>query len=214
MTTLLLIRHGRNDWVGQRLAGWTPDIHLNDAGRQQANALVERLEEAPLTAIYSSPLERAQETAQPLARHRGLPVRTVADLGEVHYGDWQGRALKELAATELWQQVQRFPSRTRFPQGETLMEAQGRVVRALEELIQEHADDRAVLAVFSHGDVIKAAIAHYAGLHLDLFQRLMISPASISVLALGGAGPHLIRLNDTGRLSFRPPKSEEKNEAE
>jgi probable phosphoglycerate mutase len=209
MTILLLIRHGSNDWVGQRLAGWTPEVHLNEVGQRQADALIEQLADVPLTAIYSSPLERAQETAAPLAQHRGLPVTTVADLGEVRYGAWQGRALKELAKTELWQQVQRFPSRTRFPQGESLMEAQGRVVQALEELVQEHPGDDAVLAAFSHGDVIKAAIAHYMGLHLDLFQRLVISPASVSVLVLGKSGPHLIRLNDTGKLSLQPPKSEE-----
>jgi len=195
---LMLVRHAQNDWVGERLAGWTPGVHLNEEGRQQAGALGRRLAHLPLTAIYSSPLERAVETAQAIAIHHGLEIEILADLGEVRYGEWTGKSLKELAETELWPVVQVHPSGARFPQGENLRQVQARAVAALDALRQTHPNETDVVAVVSHADVIKAVLAHYAGLHLDLFQRLVISPASFSVVRFTLFGPRIVCLNDTG----------------
>ncbi|MFZ5917399.1 MAG: MSMEG_4193 family putative phosphomutase [Chloroflexota bacterium] len=195
---LMLVRHAQNDWVGERLAGWTPGVHLNEEGRQQAETLGRRLAHLPLTAIYSSPLERAVETAQAIAIHHGLEIEILEDLGEVRYGEWTGKSLKELAKTELWPVVQVHPSGARFPQGENLRQVQARAVAALDVLRQTHPGETDVVAVVSHADVIKAVLAHYAGLHLDLFQRLVISPASFSVVRFTRFGPRIVCLNDTG----------------
>ncbi len=199
MTTMLLIRHAANDWVGERLAGWTPGVHLNTLGHQQAQGLADRLAHTALQAIYSSPLDRARETAAPLANRLGLPVQVEAGLAEVQYGQWTGEALQDLRDTDLWRVLMLTPSLARFPDGESLGEVQNRVVATLERLRQRHAQE--TIAVVSHADVLKAAVAHYTGLHLDLFQRLVISPASVSVIQFGGPGfPRLVRFNDTGEM--------------
>ncbi|MFN8474324.1 MAG: MSMEG_4193 family putative phosphomutase [Anaerolineae bacterium] len=211
MTELLLIRHAVNDFVKTgRLAGWTPGVHLNDEGRAQADALAERLAELPIAAIYTSPLERAIETAEPLARVRGLPLRIVDAVGEVKYGEWTGGELKELSKHELWHGVQYFPSITRFPAGETIAEMQARAVGQCEAIHVSHPDD--IVAVVSHADVIKAIVAYYVGVHLDLFQRLFIAPASMTWLHLGKGGPRLIVLNDTGSIP-KPPERQAQDTA-
>lgn len=206
MTTLLLIRHGLNDWVGGRLAGWTPGVHLNDAGKAQADALVARLADVPLAAIYSSPLERAVETAQPLAAARGLPIRVVENVGEVRYGEWTGGELKELSKHELWPGVQFYPSGTRFPGGETLGEVQMRAVAALDALRAQHPKD--TIAVVAHADLIKLVAAYYLGMHTDLFQRLVINPASITAFSYTPMGPRMLVYNDGGSLDILKPKAE------
>lgn len=212
MPTLLLIRHAANDWLGsKRLAGWTPGVRLNERGRQQAAELAERLAPLAITAIYSSPLERAVETAEAVAGRLGLAVGIEPDLGEVRYGDWEGRVLDEVSKTEMWPGVQFYPSGTRFPGGETLHEVQARAVRALERIAGRHAGKNDVVAVVSHADVIKAVLAHFAGMHLDLFQRLVVSPASVSIVQFTGLAPRLLRLNDDGPL--RLPVEEEPAEA-
>ena len=202
MTHLLLIRHALNDWVGNRLAGWTPGVHLNDKGRAQASALARRLADWPLEAIYSSPLERAVETAEAVASQHGLPVIVLDGLGEAHYGDWTGKSIKELSKTPEWLQVQFNPSSARFPGGESLGEMQARAVAAVEGLRQAHP--QGVLAVISHADVIKAVTAYYAGVHMDLFQRLVVDTASVTWIEFGRHGPRVLRLNDSGELA--PPK--------
>jgi probable phosphoglycerate mutase len=204
MTDLLLIRHAVNDWVGDRLAGWTPGVLLNEAGREQADALARRLADWPIEAIYSSPLERALETARAVAEPRALAVQIEEGVGESRYGDWTGQPLKELAKTPEWQTIQFAPSLARFPGGEGLAEMQARAVAAIDCLRIRHP--KGVMAVFSHADVIKAVVAHYAGIHLDLFQRIVVDPASISWIHFTPYGPRLIRLNDTGLLA--PPKPE------
>ena len=206
MTTLLLIRHGLNDWVGGRLAGWTPGVHLNDAGKAQAEALVARLSEVPLAAIYSSPLERAVETAQPLAAARGLPIRVVENVGEVRYGEWTGGELKELSKHELWPGVQFYPSGTRFPGGETLGEVQMRAILALDGLRDQHPKD--TIAVVAHADLIKLVAAFYLGMHTDLFQRLVINPASVTAFTYTPMGPRMLVYNDIGSLDILKPKAE------
>jgi probable phosphoglycerate mutase len=207
VTLLLLIRHGTNVWVHGRLAGWTPGVHLNDEGKRQAAALSARLAFLPLDAIYASPLDRTVETAQAIAAPRGMPLRLVEGLGEVKYGEWQGAELKELYKHELWPGVQFYPSGTRFPGGETLGEAQVRMVATLDALRAQHP--KGVIAVVSHADIIKLAVAYYIGLHIDLFQRLEISPCSATALAFTRMGPRMLAYNDLGSLEHLKPKPEE-----
>ena len=195
MRLLLLLRHAVTTQTGARLSGWTPGLHLSAAGREQAGALAERLGPVPLDAVYASPLERCQETAAVVAGAKGLKVDTLEDMGEVRYGDWTGRTLKELAREPLWRVVQATPSAARFPEGESIYEMQARAVLAVERLREAHPSQ--TVAVCSHADVIKAVACHYLGMHLDQFQRLAVSPASVTALAFGPA-PVLVRLNDTG----------------
>ncbi len=201
MTHLLLIRHGANDAQKEHiLAGWTPGLHLNQTGQAQAQALAQRLSSVEIAAIYASPLERTQETAEIVAtHHHHLPVITREGLGEVRYGRWTGQSLEQLRQRKLWRTVQITPSQAQFPGGERMYEMQTRIVSELEHLHAQHP--KQTIAVISHADVIKAAVAHYVGLHLDLFQRLVISPASLTTVALGGSMPHLLCLNDTGHLA-------------
>jgi probable phosphoglycerate mutase len=196
MTVFLLIRHALTDAVGTAVSGWLPGVHLNAAGRQQAARLAERLAPARIDAIYSSPLERAMETAGEIARRRGLPVLPCEAAGEVRAGDWTGRSFNELEGLPGWRRFNALRSLGRIPGGELMLETQLRIVRELECLRERHPD--AHVAVVSHGDVIKAAVAYLAGIPLDLFQRLEISPASLSVVSIDEHMPRILRLNDTG----------------
>jgi probable phosphomutase (TIGR03848 family) len=194
---LLLIRHGENDYTRTgKLAGLAPGVHLNEAGRTQAQALAERLRPAPIKAIYTSPLERAQETALPLASAQKLPLRLCEALQEINVGEWAGRSLKSVARTNLWRDVQYRPSRAQFPGGETFLAAQARAVGAVEQIARDHPRD--LVAAVTHADIIKLVVAHYLGQPLDLFQRLVIGTASITLLRLGQGQPALVKLNDTG----------------
>jgi probable phosphoglycerate mutase len=200
MTNLLLIRHGANDLQKKHvLAGWTPGIHLNQEGREQAEALARRLASVDIAAVYSSPLERTVETAEIVASPHKLQVSIREGLGEVRYGRWSGEPLERLRKKKMWRAVQFTPITVRFPSGEALREMQSRVVAELESLRAQHP--KQTIAVVSHADVIKASVAHYIGLHLDLFQRLIVGPASLTVLSLGDPVPHLVCLNDNGHLS-------------
>jgi probable phosphoglycerate mutase len=193
-TYVLLIRHGENEYVStHRLAGRTPAVHLNEKGHGQARELVTLLDGQRIDAIYSSPLERCHETAAPLAAARGLPVQPLAGVVEVDYGKWQGQDLRELGKLPEWQQVQHYPSSFRFPAGETLREVQTRSVATLERICHDHPDQ--VVAVFSHGDVIRTTLAHFLGVPLDLFQRIVISTASVSVLAFHDGRPSILGMN-------------------
>jgi probable phosphomutase (TIGR03848 family) len=198
MTTLILIRHGHTDSADKKLTGWLPDVHLNETGQKQAQELPARLARVEIAAIYSSPLERTLETAQPLAKARGLRIHRVNDLGEVKFGEWQGQTLKVLSNKKEWKIVQAAPSTFQFPDGESFRETQSRAVGAIEKIVADHAKDTVV--AFSHGDVIKLIVAYYSGIALDNFQRIAISPASISVIELCPFGARLGRLNDTGPL--------------
>lgn len=196
MTQVFFIRHGSTDSADKRLTGWSRGVHLNARGQAQAEALPGRLARVPLEAIYSSPLERALETALPLATAKGLKVRQRHGLIELNTGEWTGRSLRALARLKHWRVVQTAPSVARFPGGESLREAQARAVAELEALQEEHP--KGAIAVVSHGDIIKLAIAHYAGLHIDLFQRLVIAPGSISLVHFDSGSPRIVRLNDVG----------------
>ena len=197
MTTFLLIRHGENDWTGRRLPGWAPGVNLNARGRAQAQALAQLLRPVRLAEICSSPLPRTMETARPLARAKGLPVRRLRGLAEMQVGAWEGQSLRRLSRSALWPIIQRTPSLARFPGGESFPEAQARIVAALEDLRRRHPAPRAIIACFSHADMIKLAVAHYIGLPLDLFQRLGVEPASITALHVGNGRAFLARLNDS-----------------
>ena len=199
MATLVLVRHATTAATGKRLGGWTPGVHLDDRGVQQAEATAARLAEQPVAAVYSSPLERTRDTARLIARPHGLRVRTRKGLGEVDYGDWTDQPLGQLRRRKAWRVVQSTPSRMTFPGGESIRAAQARAVDTTEELAAAHPDDTIVCV--SHADVIKAVVAHHLGMPLDAFQRLTVAPASITVLELPVEGhPVLLRCNDTGQL--------------
>lgn len=189
MALLLLIRHGENSLVGKRLAGRKPGVHLNEHGRQQAEAAARVLAKASLKAIYSSPLERAMETAAPLAESLGLAVEVRPGLIEIDYGDWQGRTLKQLHHFKLWKVVQEQPSAMRFPGGETLVEAQQRIVQELESIVAG-LEEKDVAACFSHGDPLRLAVAHFLGLPLDRFQHLGMDTAALTVAFFGKHGAY------------------------
>ncbi len=205
ITTLLLVRHAVTAQTGPMLSGRTPGIDLSDTGRTQAEAVAQRLASLPVTAVYASPIERTTQTAEAIARHHGMVVRPLPGVIEADYGEWTGGKLAELAKTELWKTVQLAPSRASFPGGESLAGMQARMVTALEEVATEH--EGSVIVVVSHADPIKAAIAHYTGVHLDLFQRIVVSPASVTAVALSAHGAALLKCNDTGDLSDVVPPS-------
>ena len=198
MALLLLVRHAVTEATGRRLSGSTPGIHLSPEGEAQAERLAERLAALRLDAVYASPLERCVETARAIAQPRRLLVRPIPELEEVGYGRWTGRSLAQLTRTALWKKVQQSPSSVRFPGGETLVEAQRRGVSALEMLAARH--QTGTVAAVSHADLIRLALAHYAGVHIDLFQRIVVSPASVSAVLLGDRIPRILRVNDTGSL--------------
>jgi probable phosphomutase (TIGR03848 family) len=205
MVQFLLVRHAINEWVKTgKLAGWTPGVHLNDDGRKQAEALGERLSTEKITAIYSSPLERTMETAEAIAKHHpDLTVQQESGIGEVRYGKWEGKKIKKLAKKKKWQIVQHVPSRMTFPKGESMRGTQMRAVDTIENLYAQYKDDEnAVIVLVFHADLIKMVVAHYLGVHLDLFQRIVISPASITRLLLDDGRPFLATVNDT---SHNPP---------
>lgn len=214
-TRLMLIRHAVTAQTGPLLSGRTPGIDLSDKGREQAKALGERLSKLPIAIVYASPIERTTQTAAAVAEHHGLEVQSLPGVLEADYGEWTGGKLSDLAKTDLWKTVQRSPSRARFPNGESLAEMQARMVVALEDVVARHHGQ--LVVVVSHADPIKAAIAHYTGVHLDLFQRIVVSPASVTVFELGEHGAAMIKCNDTGSLDellAPPPKADASDESD
>lgn len=201
MATIVLVRHGVTGATGTRLGGRTP-APLSDGGRLQADAAAARLARSGTTfaGVHSSPVVRALETAAPIADRLDLEVEETRGVAEFDYGEWTDRTLKQVRRTNAWRWVQRTPSRFTFPGGESFRAAQQRAVDAVEELVARYTERQNVVVV-SHADVIKALVAHYAGVPLDLFQRLVISPASLTVLAVPRDGdPRLLTMNDTAHL--------------
>jgi probable phosphomutase (TIGR03848 family) len=209
MSTLLLVRHGLTKMTGPVLAGRTPGVHLDERGQKQAAAVAERIAVLPLAAIVTSPLERCVETAETIrAAQAGEPKWQVDErLIECGYGDWTGKAIKDLAKDPLWKVVQAQPSAVRFPGGEGLAEMAARAVAAVRDWDQRLGDDAVWLAC-THGDIIKAVVADALGLHLDQYQRIVPDPCSVSVIRYTSTRPYVIRVNDVGGdLSpFAPPK--------
>lgn len=167
---------------------------MSDEGRKQAEIAAEGLAHVEFDAIYSSPIDRTMETARAIADRQTAPVKVRKGLGEVEYGAWTNRSLKTLAKTKLWEQVQRFPSAARFPDGESLREVQSRAIAEIEKIVAEHPKGR--VCCVSHGDVIRLIAAHYLGVHIDLYQRIVIGPASVSVISITPHGPYVIALNN------------------
>ncbi|MGO4119618.1 MSMEG_4193 family putative phosphomutase [Arthrobacter sp. YAF16] len=195
-TLLLLVRHGETPTTGMVLPGRAPGLHLSDRGRAQAERVSERLSGLPVDALYSSPLERACETAEPTAVRTGLAVKHDNGLLECDFGEWTGAAIADLAVLPEWQTVQHSPSAFRFPNGESFPEMQARIVGAMEALREAHAGG--VVVCFSHADPIKAAVAHALGTPLDLFQRIVISPGSVSAITfVDGQDPAVHMVNST-----------------
>jgi probable phosphomutase (TIGR03848 family) len=217
VTTVILLRHGRTTAnTGGVLAGWTPGIGLDETGQAQVQAVAARLALVPLAAIVSSPLERCVQTASAVAEGRELAVQTDERLGEARYGDWTGRPLKELVKEPMWKVVQQHPSAAVFPgpEGEGLAQTQARAVAAVREWNATLGPDAVWLAC-SHGDVVKAVLADALGLHLDAFQRIVVDPASISVITYTDTRPFVIRMNDTGGdvAALIPPKKTRRRRA-
>jgi probable phosphoglycerate mutase len=199
MTLLLLVRHGHTDAAGRRLTGWSPGVHLNERGREEAEALVGRLGELAIDAIYSSPLERCRETATPLATARRLSVRIRKGLIETGYGDWTGRTISQLRRTKLWRTVERTPSAVRFPGGESLIEVQARTVEEVRRIAADHPTG--IVVVVSHADPIRLFIAHVGGAHVDHLHRFVVDTASVSAVSLDDGAGRLLKVNDTGGLA-------------
>jgi probable phosphomutase (TIGR03848 family) len=203
VTLLLLIRHGHTPTAGKVLTGWERGVHLTEGGRQQAEALARRLDGIPLAAIYSSPLERCRETAAPLAAALRLSVHVRRDVIETGYGEWTGRSIRQLTRTKLWRTLQRSPSAIRFPGGESLRDVQTRAVDAVLAIAEEHPNG--TVAVVTHADPVRLVLAHFAGMHLDQFERLAVEPCSISAVAVHDGHARILKVNDTGDLSSLVP---------
>jgi probable phosphomutase (TIGR03848 family) len=198
MTTFLLIRHALCDPIGRSISGRQPGIHLNDEGKRQAEQLADRLAGLPLSGLYSSPLERAQETAEAVAARHRLKVQTLDGLQEIDFGSWTGKTLAELDPLPDWRAFNSFRSGTRIPGGENMAEVLSRVLRELDRLRQQHPAPGALVGVVSHGDVLRVLLAHALGVSLDLMQRLELSPASVSIIAVEDYGPRVLLVNSTG----------------
>ncbi|NKQ52107.1 MSMEG_4193 family putative phosphomutase [Amycolatopsis sp. K13G38] len=202
MATVILLRHGRSSANGSGvLAGRMPKVGLDETGRTQAKALLDRLAKVPLAEAVVSPLLRCKQTLAPLLDDRGIERTVEPRLSEVDYGDWTGRELKTLVKEPLWRVVQAHPSAAVFPGGEGLAGMQARAVAAIREhdaRITAAHGDHAVWVVCSHGDVLKAIVADALGQHLDSFQRIVVDPASVSVVRYTETRPFVLRVNDHG----------------
>ena len=203
---MLLVRHGQTPTTGKLLPGRAPGLHLSETGQAQAEAVGRRLAAQPklkVEAIYASPLERTRETAGFIAKALGMKVKLDKGLLEADIGDWTGQELKAVAKTPEWKIVHSYPSGFRFPGGESFVEMQTRTVSALERLRKAHPG-QTIVAV-SHADTIKAAVAHALGTHLDLFQRIVISPCSVTAISYGDTGPIVLSVNSVGDLKTVKP---------
>lgn len=197
---VLLVRHGKTPTTGSVLPGRAGGLHLSPEGATQAERVAGRIAElaTPPAAVYASPLERTRETAAPIARALGLRVRTERGLVECDMGEWTGARLPRLSKTRTWATVQHWPAGFRFPAGESFAEMAVRANEAVLRLVAAHPG-RTVVAV-SHADPIKAVLAGAAGIPLDLFQRLVVSPCSVSAVVFHAAGPHVLCVNSTAAL--------------
>ncbi|HTX79122.1 MAG TPA: histidine phosphatase family protein [Longilinea sp.] len=206
MPTLFLIRHGENDFTGKRLAGCRPGVHLNAKGQEQARQLTGYLADVPFTAIYSSPLERAVETAQPLAERCGLPLQHHNGLLEVDFGRWQGLTFRYLRRLPDWKDLYKQADTFCFPGGETIAAAQQRVVAALDEIASKHSE-KDVIACVSHSDSIRLAVTHYLHMPLSGFHQLRVDLVSVTVLMLDKGMAYLAAFNcPPGGINFSKPR--------
>ncbi len=226
LTVILLVRHGTTTTTGKELPGRAPGLHLAESGRAQAQAVAARIAAlAPgnggngstpggrgragrrkarrIAAVYSSPLERTRETAQPIAEAVGCDVRVDDGLLELDVGSWTGLELKAATKRPEWATIQRYPSGFAFPDGESFLAMQARMVGTLDRLRTAHPGE--TIVAVSHADPIRAAVAHAMGTHLDLFQRVVISPCSLTAIAYGDGGPMVLTVNTTGDATSLVP---------
>jgi probable phosphomutase (TIGR03848 family) len=194
-TLVLMVRHGKTPTTGAKLPGRAPGLHLADEGVAQAEAAAERIRPLPVAAVYASPLERTRETAAPIAKAVGKRVRTDDGLLELDVGDWTEKRLADLSRRKEWTTVQRYPSGFTFPGGESFTDMHARITGAIRRLVERHPGE--TIVVVSHADPIRAALADAMGSHLDLFQRLVVGPCSISAVLYGGGGPIVLATNTT-----------------
>ena len=200
-TIVLLIRHGQTPTTGQVLPGRAPGLHLAPRGHEQARDVSSRLEGLDLQAVYSSPMERAQETAAPTVAAQEQELLIDDGLIECDFGQWTGEKLTELNKLPAWKEVQNSPSTFRFPDGESFVEMQERMVESVTAIAQRHPGE--VIAAFSHADTIKAAVAHFVGTPLDSFQKIHIDTASVSAVEFGKEHTRMLLTNSrTGSLSY------------
>lgn len=213
VTQILLIRHAVNEYVATgKLAGRLDGVHLNDDGKLQAKALGKRLADAPIKHIYHSKLDRTQETAEAIhVHHPNIPLEVNDGILEVDYGDWQDMKINDLRKRKMWEVIQEYPTRAYFPDGESMRAVQNRVIDEIESLVKKHPNQ--MIALVFHADLIKMTVAHYLGVHLDNFQRIVISPASISTLILGHSRPFVGNVNDIAHVQEldRQKKKEQNN---
>jgi probable phosphoglycerate mutase len=196
-TVVLLVRHGQTPTTGTSLPGRAKGLHLSDKGQAQAEGVAERIGRLrTLGAVYTSPLERTRETAAPIGRAVGQRPRVDRGLLECDFGNWTGQSLKDLRKLAEWKTVQRYPSGFRFPDGESFAEMQTRMTGALRRLVAQHPGE--TIVAVSHADPIKAAVADSLGTHLDLFQRIVIAPCSVTAIWFGAEGPAVLTTNSTG----------------
>jgi broad specificity phosphatase PhoE len=193
LTRLVFVRHADHGLLGRRLVGRTSGVRLSPDGERDAEALAERLAVAPIRALYCSPLERARATARPLAARLGLDARVADELNEVDFGDWSDRSFSDLDEGAEWRRYNSFRSGVRAPGGESISDVLSRVLDLVHRLCSDHGEQ--MVALVSHGDVIKTTLAYYLGVPLDLFQRIEISPASISIVRIGRYGPEVLLIN-------------------
>lgn len=194
MATFLFIRHGLNDFTGKKLIGRLPGIHLNEVGENQAVAIADYLRDTAITAIYSSPLERASETALPLARQKNLPIIFHEGLSEVDFGKLQGKTSKQLKNMKIWEIVHNTPTQVQFPGGETLIQSQQRVVSFIEEISPGYGE-KDIIACFSHSDIVRLMLANYLCIPMDIFHRLTIDTGSITTLRHSAKGIRVLGMN-------------------
>jgi probable phosphoglycerate mutase len=194
-TTFLLVRHAQHDYRVDALAGRLPNIHLSGEGQKQAGRLAQTLASLPVRAVYSSPLERTRDTARQIADCFDLPVQLSEALNEIDFGDWTGKTFQELSASPAWQQWNALRSRASIPNGESMLAVQARAVAALEEWRARHTGE--LVVVVSHADLIRAALAHYLSLPLDLFLRIQVNHASVSAVRLGDDFTQVLCLNSS-----------------
>ncbi len=205
-TLILFVRHGKTPTTGVELYGRRPGVDLADAGRAQADAVAERigaLGPKRIAAVYASPLERTRQTAAPIARATGNRVRREVGLIELDVGDWTGRKLSALRKLKAWNTVQKYPSGFRFPGGESFLEMQARIAGTLDRLAERHRGE--TIVAVSHADPIRAVVAHAMGTHLDLFQRIVVSPCSVTAILVTSGGPVVLAVNSTAELTELAP---------
>ena len=191
---LYLVRHGSNDYLAKSLlAGRSPEVHLNEQGKAEAERVANTFSNIGIQRIFSSPLERALETAEPTAKRLGLEIEIAPEILEINFGDWTGRSLRELDRDPAWKNFNSYRSGTRIPNGETMLESQSRMVGFIEKILRDNPSQ--TVALFSHGDPIKSVLAYYLGIPLDLFTRIEISPGSYSILRLQPWGPQIVAIN-------------------